>query len=176
MKIDDYINCDQLDRNLEKYSNKYRRAEPFPHIVIDNFLDKDCIKNTIKGFSSVNWASYNHFNENKSGNKSIDFDPLLNNTIKVLNSKAFLRRLEKLTGIENLISDPELGSGGVHRSTRGGFLNIHADFTVHPYKKNWHRRVNVLVYLNEFWDEKWGGNLNYGTKIWRVAFKNFPYF
>ena len=67
-----------------------------------------------------------------------------------------MQRLEEITGIENLISDPELGSGGVHRSTRGGYLNIHADFTVHPYKKNWHRRVNVLVYLNEFWDEKWG--------------------
>ena len=89
---------------------------------------------------------------------------MLNNTIKALNSKAFLQRLEEITGIENLISDPELGSGGVHRSTRGGYLNIHADFTVHPYKKNWHRRVNVLVYLNEFWDEKWGGQLELWDK------------
>lgn len=164
MKLDDYINYYQLDLNLHKYSNNYKRAEPFPHIIIDDFLDKKCIRNTIKGFSSVNWASYNHFNEKKSGNKSINFDPLLSNTIKALNSKPFLQLLEKITGIDNLIADPELGSGGVHRSTRGGYLNIHADFTVHPYKKNWHRRVNVLVYLNEFWDDNWGGQLELWDK------------
>ena len=73
--------------------------------------------------------------------------------------------LEKITGIDSLIPDCDLGSGGVHRSTRGGFLNIHADFTVHPYKKNWHRRLNVLVYLNERWEDSWGVNWNYGKNM-----------
>ena len=52
-----------------------------------------------------------------------------------------------------------LEGGGIHQSTRGGFLNIHADFTVHPHQKNWQRRVNVLVYLNNDWHEEWGGKL-----------------
>ena len=72
--------------------------------------------------------------------------------------------LEKITGIRSLIADHDLGSGGVHRSSRGGFLNIHADFTVHPYKKNWHRRVNLLVYLNEKWEDNWGGKLELWDK------------
>ena len=168
MDLNKYVDCKQLDKNLYNYSKKYKHAKPFPHIVIDNFLNEECIKDTLRGFTKVDWTSYSHFNEKKSGNKSKDFDPLLNNTIKFLNSKEFLRRLEKITGIKNLISDPELGSGGVHRSTRGGYLNIHADFTIHPYKKNWHRRVNVLVYLNEKWEDEWGGQL----ELWEQNMEN----
>ncbi len=171
MDLNKFVNCEQLDKNLYNYSKNYKNAKPFPHIIIDNFLDKECIKNTLKGFTKVDWASYSHFNERKSGNKSKNFDPSLNNTIKSLNSKEFLKRLEKLTGIENLISDPELGSGGVHRSTKGGFLNIHADFTVHPYKKNWLRRVNVLVYLNEKWNDQWGGQLELWEKSMNKCIK-----
>jgi hypothetical protein len=84
--------------------------------------------------------------------------------MKTLNSDAFLRFLSELTGIENLIADHAFGSGGVHRSTRGGFLNIHADFTVHPYRPDWHRRLNVLIYLNEQWEEAWGGYL----ELWKT--------
>jgi hypothetical protein len=41
----------------------------------------------------------------------------------------------------------------------GGFLNIHADFTVHPRQRTWQRRVNLLLYLNETWQPEWGGDL-----------------
>ena len=167
MQLSHYLEFDQLNKNLKRYSQLYKNANPFPHIILDNFLTKDCIENTLKGFKNVNWANYQHINENKSGNKNKNFDPLLKNTIDALNSKEFLNLLEKITGIDSLIPDHDLGSGGVHRSTRGGFLNIHADFTVHPYKKNWHRRVNVLVYLNEIWDQNWGGEL----ELWEKSMK-----
>ena len=45
----------------------------------------------------------------------------------------------------------------MHRSERGGFLNVHADFTMHHHKKNWRRRINVIVYLNPDWKPAWGG-------------------
>ena len=164
MKIEKFINCKNLDKNLLNFSNNYLAAKPFPHVIIDNFLEYECITNTLKGFKNVNWASYNHFNEKKSGNKTTNFDPLLKKTIEALNSEEFLEYLEKITGIQSLIPDHELGSGGVHRSTKGGYLNIHADFTVHPYNKNWHRRVNLLLYLNDVWEESWGGQLEFWDK------------
>ena len=104
----------------------------------------------------------------KVGIKNTKFDSRLKNTIEALNSKEFLKRLEHITGIRSLIADHDLGSGGVHRSTRGGFLNIHADFTVHPYQHDWHRRINVLIYLNEKWDDNWGGQL----ELWDKKMKN----
>ena len=164
MKLEKFINHKKIYQNLRNYSEKYTKGEPFPHIVIEDFLQEKCILNTLEGYKNVNWATYSHFNENKSGNKNTNFDPLLKNTIEALNSDDFLNLLEKITGIKSLIADHDLGSGGVHRSTRGGFLNIHADFTVHPYKKNWHRRVNLLVYLNEEWKDSWGGKLELWDK------------
>ena len=149
------VNYEELDLKIKNLAKDYCKAKPFPHVVIDNFLKEQCIQNTLEGFKTVNWASYTHFNERKSGNKTKNFDPLLQKTIDALNSEDFLMRLEKITGISSLIPDHKLGSGGVHRSTREGFLNIHADFTTHPYNKNWHRRVNVLIYLNEIWDDSW---------------------
>tara|TARA_B100000212_G_scaffold83320_1_gene60280 strand:- start:7409 stop:8242 length:834 start_codon:yes stop_codon:yes gene_type:complete len=164
MKLEKFINLKKIYQNLNNYSDQYKKSDPFPHIVIEEFLQEKCILNTLKGYKNVNWATYSHFNENKSGNKNTNFDPQLKNTIDALNSDEFLKLLEKITGIRSLIADHDLGSGGVHRSSRGGFLNIHADFTVHPYKKNWHRRVNLLVYLNEKWEDNWGGKLELWDK------------
>jgi hypothetical protein len=55
--------------------------------------------------------------------------------------------VEKVTKIQGLFADPELFGAGLHCIPRKGFLNMHVDFNAHP--KGWHRRVNVLIYLNE---------------------------
>ena len=171
INIQDFINYENLEKKLSNLSKKYLTAKPFSNIVIDNFLKEKCIYDTLEGFKKVNWAKYNHFNEKKSGNKTKHFEPSLQKTINALNSDEFIKILEKITGISNLIADPNLGSGGVHRSTRGGFLNIHADFTVHPYNKEWHRRVNVLIYLNDVWEESWGGHLEFWDNKMQMCVK-----
>ena len=170
------MNFDYSDKKLYDLSKNYLISKPFPNIIIDDFLTQNCIKNTIEGFKKVEWASYTHINEKKSGNKKTKFDPLLQKTIEALNSDEFIKVLETITGIPNLIADPKLGSGGVHRSTRGGFLNIHADFTVHPYNKNWHRRVNVLIYLNDIWEDNWGGKLEFWDKSMKNCVKKISQF
>ena len=45
---------------------------------------------------------------------------------------------------------------------RGGFLDVHIDFARNP-KLSLVRRVNVLVYLNQDWEDGWGGEL----ELWR---------
>jgi len=57
------------------------------------------------------------------------------------------------------VPDETLEGGGLHQSERGGFLNVHADFTVHPHRRDWRRRLNLLLYLNTEWDESYGGYL-----------------
>jgi len=83
----------------------------------------------------------------------------IHEVIRVLTSEAFVAWLREQTGIQNLMPDDSLEGGGLHQSKRGGFLNIHADFTVHPHKRNWRRRVNLLVYLNENWLPEYRGEL-----------------
>jgi len=149
---------------LDELSRRYQKASPYPHIVLENFLNPEVLKDCIAEFNKLNetdgWINYKHYNENKRGLNKLDLLPeTIKGTINELNSPEFLEFLSKLTGIKDLKKDDGLEGGGIHQSTRGGFLNIHADFTVHPHHRNWQRRVNVLVYLNKEWEEAWGGKL-----------------
>jgi hypothetical protein len=111
------------------------------------------------------WIHYVHVNEKKHGLNKMDMlPPFIQDVIRQLNTNEFVAILSKLTGIEGLKADPSLEGGGLHQSQRGGFLNIHADFTVHPHKRNWRRRVNLLVYLNEGWLPEYKGDLELWTR------------
>ncbi|MBI1224865.1 MAG: 2OG-Fe(II) oxygenase [Bacteroidetes bacterium] len=81
-----------------------------------------------------------------------------------LNSQPFLEFLQNLTGIEEtLVPDPYFEGGGCHQIKSGGFLKVHVDFHKHKMM-GLDRRVNVLVYLNEDWDEAWGGHFELWEK------------
>jgi hypothetical protein len=155
---------DKWTAKLPELSKQYQSANPYPYIVLENFLDPAILNECIAEFNRLNesdgWINYKHYNEDKRGLNKIDLLPdTIRGTIDELNSPGFLAWLSKLTGINDLQKDDGLEGGGIHQSTRGGFLNVHADFTVHPHHRNWQRRVNVLVYLNKDWQEEWGGKL-----------------
>ena len=75
----------------------------------------------------------------------------------------FLDFLERLTGIAPLIADDTFTGGGVHVSSAGGYLDVHADFNLHP-DSGLHRRLNALLYLNRDWNPSWGGQLELWDK------------
>lgn len=68
--------------------------------------------------------------------------------------------VEALTGIDGLFRDPEMLGAGLHCIPPNGFLKMHVDFNRHP--NGWHRRVNLLIYLNERWKDSWRGHLQLG--------------
>ena len=157
------------NNRLPELSQKYQGASPYPHIVLENFLNPAVLDKCITEFNKLNetdgWINYKHYNEDKRGMNKLDLLPeTIKGTINELNSPEFLQFLSAITGIGNLQKDDGLEGGGIHQSTRGGYLNIHADFTVHPHHRNWQRRVNVLVYLNKEWEEEWGGKLELWDK------------
>ena len=141
----------------------YQTADPYPYAQFDDFLASSAATEAMQAFPKVGedgWIHYLHVNEKKHGLNKMDRIPaFLQAVIRELNSEEFVRHLSELTGIPGLLPDPSLEGGGLHQSQRGGYLNIHADFTVHPHKRNWRRRVNVLVYLNEDWLPEYGGEL-----------------
>src|SRR5579862_869415 len=154
---------------LPELSHQYQQASPYAHIVLENFLHPEILDECIREFDKLNetdgWINYAHYNEKKRGLNKLDLLPeAIRSTINKLNSDEFLQFLSTLAGINNLQKDDFLEGGGIHQSGRGGFLNIHADFTVHPHHRNWQRRVNVLVYLNKDWKEEWGGKLELWDK------------
>lgn len=154
---------------LQEDKKEYLSADPYPHIMFDDFLEEWAADKALDVFPKVKdegWIHYVHVNEKKHGLNKLDLIPefIRDGVIKELNSPPFIKYLEELTGIDNLIPDTTFEGGGIHQSERGGYLNVHADFTVHPHNNNWRRRVNVLVYLNKDWKESYGGDLEIWTR------------
>jgi Rps23 Pro-64 3,4-dihydroxylase Tpa1-like proline 4-hydroxylase len=159
-----FFDKDRWEPEMPRLHEAYVNADPFPHIMIDNFLNAeelDKVVAELKGFNTKEWINYIHVNENKRGFNIYDELPTeAKGLIQELNSEEFLSSfLEKLTGITGLKSDFSLEGGGLHESHDGGFLNIHADYLAHPHQTHWRRRANVLIYLNKDWQDDWGGHL-----------------
>lgn len=156
---------------LEELTERFREAQPFPHIVVDDFLDAEAAQRCLDAFpvlDSSGWINYTHVNERKFGkSKRSELPDAIGEVIDELNSPAFVELLEHLTGIDDLIADPSLMGGGIHQSPAGGYLNVHADFTGHPHQSTWQRRINVLVYLNRHWPDEYGGHL----ELWDTEMK-----
>jgi hypothetical protein len=150
--------CLQLGSSL---SEEYRRASPFPHIIIDDFLEPEVLRRVLADFPSSKDKTF--FDRDQERLK-FQYAPheipsgFIRNLFAELNSRTFLRFLEELTGISGLIADPYFEGGGLHETKRGGHLGIHADFNVHGRLKL-ERRLNLLIYLNEDWDDAYGGEL-----------------
>lgn len=157
------INLAQLEQGLGQTGPRYRSASPFPHIVLDDFLEPEALELAMKEFPPLDhgqWNNYIHANERKfSHTDPRTWGPTLQSILEVLNSPRFVSFVGALTGFSDLIPDHSLEGGGLHQSTTGGFLNIHADFTVHPRHPQWRRRANLLLYLNEDWRPEYGGDL-----------------
>jgi len=145
-----------------QHADAYRTADPFPHVVLDGVFEPDLLKQVLVEFDGMDrgkWHSSDKELERKWATEDIQhFGPTTRSFINQLNGGLFLSFLEKLTGIQGLISDPHLRGGGLHEIRRDGALGVHADFNLYPRLNIW-RRLNFLLYLNEDWDDSWGGEL-----------------
>ncbi len=147
---------------LDKLNQKYAEAQPFPHVVVDNFFATDFAEGLLADFPP--FAAGNATNEvGKQGKKSVnpDFDSMgktYRELGKLIVSPEFIAAIEKITGIEDLVALPG-GAGGTHESRTGADLSPHIDYNYIDYKGHvLHRRLNVLFYLNKDWQQEWGGN------------------
>jgi glycosyltransferase involved in cell wall biosynthesis len=158
----------------EKEINEYKQAQPFPHMVIDDFLPPSLLNGVIDDFRNYNNWGWDNSDYSKDHQVKKFFSPWNNdgdttlpiNTKLILNyfnSPDVISMLEKLTGINGLIADPTLLGGGMHKIDSGGKLSIHADSRKHAVTGNY-RRINLLVYLNKDWDKQWGGSLQLWDK------------
>jgi Rps23 Pro-64 3,4-dihydroxylase Tpa1-like proline 4-hydroxylase len=148
---------------LHELTNQFADAEPFPHIVLDGFLQADWAEALIAEYPPLDddaWFHYSHYNEKtRSLNERCRLGSKTQQVVDALQSERFLAWLSQLTGFRNLLADRELEAGGLQVALSGGFLNIHADFTVHPHHRSWARRCNLLLYLNKDWPDSYGGHL-----------------
>lgn len=141
---------------------QYVNARPFPHIVMDNLFPNEILEEVLDDFprlDEIAWRKFDNPTEKKLGYwHENPLRPRIQLFLYEMNSAPLLQFLERLTGIEGLVSDPYYGGAGPHQIEPGGFLKVHVDFNWHPLLKL-DRRLNMLVYLNKDWKEEYGGHL-----------------
>lgn len=148
-------------------------APPFPHIVLEDFLPAPVLARALAGFPAGAQASDGVFEAGYAGLHKRQIMPEDSNQAArelfwFLNSRPMLQFLEGLTGIEALLPDPYFLGGGYHETTRGGMLGVHADFRIHA-QLHLQRRLNLIIYLNEVWDDAWLGQLELWSRDMRTC-------
>jgi Rps23 Pro-64 3,4-dihydroxylase Tpa1-like proline 4-hydroxylase len=127
--------------------------DPFPHVVIDDLIGPALVREINAQWPSE-WTKEDGKNNRKWSRSA------LTPAAKYVADSIDAAMVEEATGISGLFADPDLFGSGLHCIPAGGFLKMHVDFNGHP--KGWHRRANVLIYLNETWRPEWGGQLQLG--------------
>lgn len=132
-----------------------RFDSPFAHTITDNFISPEALAQI-----NAEWPEEWHKEAGKANLKwsTTNLPP----AARALAESIDVSMVEAATGISGLFADPGLFGGGLHCIPAGGFLKMHVDFNRHP--KGWHRRVNLLVYLNQEWRREWGGYLQLGLR------------
>jgi hypothetical protein len=114
-----------------QYAEKYAAAEPFPHIVLDNFLPADSLELCLREFPTRDKAQIGY--DRSQEKRKFEYKPeVLSPGVRSLfysfNSLPFIAFLQNVTGIRGLIPDPYFLGAGLHEVLPGGYLNVHTDF------------------------------------------------
>lgn len=152
----------------EKLKNASYENYPFPHTIIDNFLKNDILDTLLLNINNLKdedaqWKftdPLSPFEYNKYAFES-NYGDYLTKLFTELNSPYFIKYLENITGIKELITnDITLRGAGIHRIKNGGYLQLHTDFN--SYYNNYgklDRRINLLIYMNPEWKEEYNGSI-----------------
>jgi Rps23 Pro-64 3,4-dihydroxylase Tpa1-like proline 4-hydroxylase len=141
---------------------------PFPHTVIDNFLQSDKLDSILFHINKLSDDEaqmkfinpFSPFDYNKYAWNS-NYGDYLEQVFVELNSPQFIKHLENITGIQGLITnDISLQGAGIHRIRKGGYLQLHTDFnSYYNHYGKLDRRINLLIYMNPDWKEEYNGSL-----------------
>lgn len=152
----------QVVAQADEIGHTFVHAQPFPHVVIDHFFAEKYADSIVSEFPA--FEDGNHIGDDgKPGEKSTNdricrLGPAFVKLDEMIQSPTFLQLLGRMTHIPELLYDPFYLGGGTHENRHGASLDTHVDFNYHPSER-WHRRLNLIVYLNRGWASEWGGAL-----------------
>lgn len=154
------INFEYLEDNLEKLRLDYLTAQPFSHLVIDNFCYEEQLNKAYESIPELNNKSRDYAFANNKFEKSNykELGPELAELHDELLSDRFNKILSFIAAKEIFV-DPKNHGGGLHQGKKNSFLDMHLDFNYHPINKNWYRELNLLLYLNKDWKQEYKGHL-----------------
>lgn len=143
----------------------YIAAQPYPHVVLDNFLGERAaaLAEAFPSPSHPHWKRRDYAEQagRLSQLQRSDFEGVATELrwfLSELRAMAFLDFLGALVGRDDLIADPRHTGAGLLATLPGGHLALHADFN-RDSARHLDRVLSVFYYLPREWDEAWGGEL-----------------
>lgn len=152
-------------------AREFAQAKPFPHLVLDGFLEESFARELLESFPPYDDARFRnaHGDRGKAERPEVrELGPAYRRLDDLISSRPFLGLMEELSGQRDLVHDPYYFGGGTHENLADMELHPHVDFIVHP-NKQLYRRLNLLLYLNPVWEKAWGGALELHDDPWTGA-------
>ena len=164
------MTCPMIDPHVtaraDELTTQFRHRDPFRHVVIDDFLAPDYCARLLAEFPPFERGNARNEAGELGAKSTVEKIRELGTAYAALDdliqTREFLDLIGRITGIPNLLYDPWYFGGGTHENRAGQDLDPHVDFNRHPVER-WHRRLNLIVYLNREWGDAWGGSLELHT-------------
>ncbi|MFN8322056.1 MAG: 2OG-Fe(II) oxygenase [Chitinophagales bacterium] len=157
-----FININSLNERFLEVHRQFNSTKPFRFAVVEQFFNPESAAQIHNAFPPITDGTWNRTTYIDQRNKAIKehfkADSIFKDVFAEINSDEFIQWLVRLSGIPDLQADRELFGAGLHQSISGAHLNVHIDYNIHPITK-YHRRLNVLVYMNEHWLDEYNGHL-----------------
>lgn len=159
----EFINIDGLNNRLSEIASDFQSQKPFKYVVFENIFFPDKAEEIFVNYPEIEYGTWDGVTyvdqKHKFQQTAFDSGSIMDRVFHELNAKEFLSWLQKVTSFEEeILGDEDLFGGGLHQSINGAFLNVHVDYNIHP-KTKYHRRLNVLVYMNKDWKDEYEGHL-----------------
>lgn len=163
----------------DRYREAFRSAQPFKHVCIDDFFTSETAEASLRDFPPFD-REFAIGDNGEVGGKAVvsnicEISPFYAKLYEYFLSREFLDRMSAITGIEDLHGDPTLYGGGTHENLNGQTLDVHVDFNF-QIGAGFHRRANLLLYLNKEWDPAWGGAIELHSNPRRPDLDEFNQF
>ena len=166
--------------DLTSFNIAFKNAKPFPHIILDNFLDKNFFLNLYTNSFSIEKYRNDHLDtfleRTKSNSRNVDLSDEIKKLVEELNSDSFIKNLKKLTGMDELFqtSVGNTALSNYHEMYESGFVGTHVDHSSEP-KTGYPHVLNILIYLTKGWDKSWGGSTILANKTGKKIEKIVDY-
>ncbi|HZP64810.1 MAG TPA: 2OG-Fe(II) oxygenase [Rudaea sp.] len=152
----------RLRSEADRLAARFAVREPFRHVVIDDFFDADYCARLLAEFPPFERGNARNEAGDLGAKSTVerirDLGASYATLDDLIQTRDFLDLIGRITGIADLRYDPWYFGGGTHENRAGQDLDAHIDFNRHPVER-WHRRLNLIVYLNREWEDAWGGSL-----------------
>ncbi len=163
LALDEILNAEFLAPDRIKALRKsFFAAKPVPHVVMEGLFAPRLLELVYADFDRLKWSDWRRFDNAKELKRGSAPKTWLGDASQLyfstINSGRFVDFLEQVSGIEGLITDPELYAGGLHDIPTGGKFAMHIDFNQHSVT-HLDNRLVFITYLNKNWRSSYGGAL-----------------